>query len=148
MAEKQLQVAQRTGSRLTLFFVDLDNFKEINDALGHESGDVTLKAAAMVLQDTFRQADIIGRLGGDEFAALLMEGNGEQDDITVQERLQANLDRRNQALPAAFPLELSYGIAHLDSKHPCNLGELIAEADQRMYQAKQAKKDNRSQSPG
>lgn len=148
MAEKQLQVAQRTGSRLTLFFADLDNFKEINDALGHENGDVTLKAAAMVLQDTFRQADILGRLGGDEFAALLVEGSGEQDDVTVQERLQTNLDRRNQALPAAFPLELSYGIAHLDPTHPRNLGELIAEADQRMYQAKQAKKAARSQSLG
>lgn len=141
MAEKQIQVAQRTGTRLTLFFVDLDNFKQINDALGHESGDATLKAAATVLQDTFRQADIIGRLGGDEFAALLVEGNGgQQDDITVLERLQTNLDRQNQTLPAAFPLELSYGIAHLDPQHPCTLGELIAKADQRMYQTKQAKK--------
>lgn len=147
MAEKQLQVAQRIGAGMTLFFVDLDNFKKLNDTLGHESGDTTLKAAATVLQDTFRQADIIGRLGGDEFAALLVKGSEEQDDITVQERLQANLDRQNQTLPAAFPLELSYGIAHLDPQHPCNLGELIAEADQRMYQAKQAKKTARTPKP-
>jgi len=144
MAEKQMQVAQRIGTRLTLFFVDLDNFKQINDTLGHESGDVTLKAAATVLQDTFRQADILGRLGGDEFAALLVEGSGDQDDIAIQERLQTNLDRINQTLPAAFPLEMSYGIAHLDPQHPDNLNELIAKADQRMYQSKQAKKAARS----
>ena len=140
MAEKQLQVAQRIGARLTLLFIDLDNLKQINDTLGHEGGDTTLKAAAAVLQDTFRQADILGRIGGDEFAALMVEGNGEQEDITIQERLQANLDRRNQDLPAAFPLGLSYGITHLDPQHPRNLDELIAEADRRMYHAKQTKK--------
>lgn len=140
MAEKQLQLAQRIGTRLTLFFLDLDNLKQINDSLGHEGGDAILKEAATVLQDTFRQVDIIGRLGGDEFAALLVEGNGEPDDVTIQERLQANLVRRNQAFPAAFPLELSCGTAHFDSRNPRQLDELVAEADQRMYQAKQAKK--------
>lgn len=144
MAEKQLQVAQRLGSRLTLLFVDLDNLKPINDTLGHEGGDAVLKEAAAALRDTFRQADIIGRLGGDEFAVLLVEGSGEPDDITVQERLRKNLDRRNQARPAAFPLELSNGTAHFDPAHPRKLDELIAEADQRMYQAKQAKKAARS----
>lgn len=103
MAEKQLQVAQRIGTALTLLYVDLDNFKQINDTLGHETGDVVLKDAATVLQDTFRQSDIIGHLGGDEFAALLVEGHGEQDDVTVQERLQENIAHRNQAFPATPP---------------------------------------------
>lgn len=144
MAEQQLQVAQRTGTRLALLFFDLDNFKQINDSLGHENGDTTLKAAASVLKDTLRQADIIGRLGGDEFAAVLVEGGEATDDAMVHQRLRENLERQNRTLPAAFPLELSYGIAHFDPERPCTLSELIAVADQHMYQAKQGKKASRS----
>lgn len=143
MAEKQMQMAQRTGTWLTLLFIDQDNLKQINDTLGHESGDATLKETAKILQDTFRQTDIIGRLGGDEFAALLVESSEEPDEAKAQGRLQANVERRNQALPAAHPLALSCGAAHLDPRHPRKLDELIAEADQRMYQAKQARKTAR-----
>jgi diguanylate cyclase (GGDEF)-like protein len=144
MAEKQMQVAQRQGIWLTLLFIDLDNFKQINDTLGHESGDITLKVAATVMKDTFRQSDIIGRLGGDEFAALLVEDSGKPDDVTVQKRLQKNLDHWNQPLTADFPLEMSCGTAHFDPAHPRNLDELFAEADRCMYQAKQGKKAAKS----
>lgn len=147
MAEQQLQVALRVGIRLTLLFVDLDNFKQINDSLGHKHGDVTLQAAATVLKDTLRQADIIGRLGGDEFAAALVEGSEASDDTMLNERLRENLERVNRTLPAAFPLKLSYGIARLDPGHPRPLAELMAEADQEMYRAKQAKKAARRPDP-
>ncbi|MDO8944391.1 MAG: GGDEF domain-containing protein, partial [Desulfobacterales bacterium] len=130
----------RIGSRLTLLFVDLDNFKQINDTLGHESGDITLKAAAAVLKDSLRQADILGRLGGDEFAALLAESSNAPDDTSIHDRLRENLTRQNQTLPADFPLELSYGFAHLEPEHPRTLDELLAEADKHMYLAKQKKK--------
>ena len=141
MAEKQLQVAQRIGTALTLLYIDLDNFKRINDTLGHESGDAILKEAATALQDTFRQSDIIGRMGGDEFVVLLIDNDGERDIGVHQERLLANLDHRNRAIPTAPPLELSCGIAPFDPKNPCNLDALIAEADRQMYLAKQRKKN-------
>ncbi len=139
MGEKQMQVAERLGSRLTLLFADVDNLKPINDTLGHEGGDAILKAAATVLIDTFRQADIVGRLGGDEFAVLLIEGSEEANDFTMQQRLQENIDHRNRAFPA-FPLELSTGTALFDPANPCSLEDLIAEADRHMYEDKQAKK--------
>lgn len=139
MGEKQMQVAERLGSRMTLFFADVDNLKPINDTLGHEGGDAILKAAATVLLDTFRQADIIGRLGGDEFAALLIQGSEEANDFTMQQRLQENIDRCNRAFPA-FPLALSTGTALFDPANPCTLEELIVEADRHMYEDKQAKK--------
>jgi len=65
----------------------------------------------------------------------------------IQERLQANLARRNQASSAVFPLEMSCGTAHFDSRNPRKLDELVDEADQRMYQAKQAKKAARRPKP-
>lgn len=147
MAEKQLQIAQRVGTRLTLLFVDLDNFKNINDTLGHEKGDITLKTSAADLKDSLRQADILGRLGGDEFAALLAESSNSPDDRSIHDRLRENLAQKNLTLPADFPVELSYGIAHLDPGHPRTLDELIAAADRHMYLAKQKKKADRSPDP-
>ena len=70
LAEKQLQIARRTGRPDLLLFVDLDGMKRINDEFGHEAGDAALRRTAAVLHAAFRTSDIIARLGGDEFVVL------------------------------------------------------------------------------
>ncbi|MFH0960717.1 MAG: GGDEF domain-containing protein [Pseudomonadota bacterium] len=94
LAEQQIKMANRNKSALTLVYFDLDNFKTINDTLGHAAGDRVLVLAADLLRDTFRQSDILGRMGGDEFVALITD----DDDLgqkSVRERLEENLKNFN-----------------------------------------------------
>src|SRR5262249_23987073 len=73
--DHQMKLAGRAKKKgLYLLFIDLDEFKWINDSLGHEEGDRALVGASHILRSTFRDADIIARLGGDEFVVLLSEG--------------------------------------------------------------------------
>ena len=78
LSQQQLKIAERTKQKALLFFADLDNMKQINDALGHQEGDNALVEVASVLKETFRKSDIIGRLGGDEFAVLAIDATMKQ----------------------------------------------------------------------
>jgi diguanylate cyclase (GGDEF)-like protein len=137
--ELRLTLAQtrRYGTRGALLFLDLDDFKAVNDTLGHRGGDGVLAALAHRLRARLRHSDIVARLGGDEFAVLLPHTDSVQGQALSAQLLEAirshpiDLGDRTVALSAAI------GIA-LFPEHGTTAEELLGNADQAMYQAKQA----------
>ena len=75
LAEQRIKLAKRTGGLLCLLYLDIDQFKCVNDKFGHGVGDAVLQSVAQVLSDSVREADVVGRLGGDEFVALIALDN-------------------------------------------------------------------------
>jgi diguanylate cyclase (GGDEF)-like protein/PAS domain S-box-containing protein len=137
-ADQMLARARRTGGPAALCFLDLDNFKDTNDSLGHEAGDKLLRAVSERLTGVLRSSDTVGRLGGDEFV-ILTEG----PSLTVGPMIVA--DRIRSALRRPFVLEgfeglpitvtASMGIATGDR---ASAQELLRDADIALYQAKAA----------
>ena len=133
--EHDIQKAGRAGQRLALMFIDLDQFKEVNDTLGHDIGDGLLKQAAERLAGCVRAADTVARIGGDEFTVILSE----LDDAAVVERI-ASCIIQTMALPFhvahnAIYVSASVGIT-LFPEDARNADALIRNADQAMYAAK------------
>ena len=139
LAQQQLNLSERTGEVMELFFMDLDGLKPINDALGHQEGDHAIMEAADVLRVTFRRSDIIGRMGGDEFAVFAINA-GDRNKERLVARLHDTLDRFNRASRRKYTLSLSVGAVQYDPEHPISLDKLITGADALMYQEKRGKK--------
>jgi diguanylate cyclase (GGDEF)-like protein len=137
-AEHQLEVAKRSHQPLALMFLDLDGLKQVNDTLGHSSGDGMIAEAAFVMRDTFRASDLIARMGGDEFC-VLFAAESEAAATAAIVRLQAGVDATNAQEGRPFTLAFSAGIAMFDPEEPRTLDQLMAVADQQMYAAKRAK---------
>lgn len=123
-------------------FIDLDDFKAINDTHGHAAGDSVLKAVASRLMECVRDDDTISRHGGDEFLYLLSEVKDEQDLATVAEKILLSIQS-----PCSFPLDnitidttvyASLGIA-IFPKDGATVDALINSADKAMYRAKKSK---------
>ncbi|MFO7529485.1 MAG: EAL domain-containing protein [Marinobacter sp.] len=131
-----VEQANRTEKGLAVLFIDLDEFKPINDSLGHRIGDQLLISVANRLQQDLRAGDTLARLGGDEFVLLLTElGHpGEAEEIAT--RLLALLNKAHKIGKYEFHVSASIGIAihHAGIKDP---GELLQHADMAMYKAKQ-----------
>ncbi len=142
LAEHQLKMADRSNSTLALLFMDLDNFKSINDTLGHAEGDKVLVAAADIFRNTFRKSDILGRLGGDEFVVLITDENDTSEDF-LKARLETSLNEFNSGQSLSYRLSTSVGIAFRRPESPCSLKELLERADGLMYQDKQTKGSHR-----
>jgi diguanylate cyclase (GGDEF)-like protein len=139
LADRQIRIADRSQRGLLTLFIDIDNFKQINDSLGHQAGDKVLQEVANVLRDTFRHSDILARMGGDEFAILAIELD-HKDSETVTGRLRQNLKNRMGRKSGLPQPSLSIGIARYDPTQPCSVDELLGLADARMYAEKRAKK--------
>ncbi|MGZ6544492.1 MAG: diguanylate cyclase domain-containing protein [Actinomycetota bacterium] len=137
-AEHQLKVAKRTHQPIALMFLDLDGLKLVNDALGHSVGDSMITEAAFVLRETFRASDLIGRMGGDEFCVLFAADSYHTAKIALT-RLKNAVDEANAQEGRPFVLSFSAGIAMFDPEDPRTLDELIAQADEQMYERKRAK---------
>jgi diguanylate cyclase (GGDEF)-like protein len=117
-----------------LFYVDLDNFKDVNDTIGHSAGDEALTILTGLIKEALRTEDIVFRVGGDEFAVLL-EGIGIEEALLAAERLRASVEMHIFKFDSrVFPLTLSIGIIEIDGK--LSVGELLSKADAAMYQAK------------
>ncbi|UCD34651.1 MAG: diguanylate cyclase [Nitrospiraceae bacterium] len=136
LAEQQCRLADRIGQKISLLYLDLDGFKNINDELGHEIGDQALTDMAAVLRKTFRASDIVSRIGGDEFAVLLTERTESGIEETVTGHLQKNLNDHNQHAGRPYELLVSAGIAHYNGDRKCSTYDLMREADARMYRHK------------
>ena len=140
LAEQQFRTSMRTRNRLWLVFADLDGLKDINDSFGHEAGDQALREFAQVLRKgSFREADLVARLGGDEFAILATEISRIDGDKVLGRVIEA-VRRANEMPGREFPLSVSAGVAMFDPERPQSLEELIAEADRRMYEAKNSQR--------
>lgn len=125
-APRELARAARSGNPITLVTLDLDNFKELNDELGHDQGDRALRDTAERIRATLRAGDVVARLGGDEFVALLTNS-------TLTGSLAA-IDRLRAATPGREAF--SSGIAVWDRKE--DLSEVLRRSDLALYAAKAA----------
>jgi len=135
---QNLKLASRTGYSLLLFFVDIDQFKRVNDSLGHLEGDAFLICCAEVLKSTFRDSDIIARIGGDEFVILAQE-RAENSSEAIFHRLESALQLLNEKVDSPHKLSLSVGVARFDPQNPVSLGELLSLADREMFERKRAR---------
>jgi diguanylate cyclase (GGDEF)-like protein len=134
---RRIERLDREGLPGTLMFIDLDFFKALNDACGHEVGDEALTLAAQLLRDTVRPADLVARLGGDEFA-LWLDGSDELTAAERGERLRLGAPSYfARELPAGAPnLSMSIGIASRRAGDGEDLEVLIRRADSAMYDVK------------
>jgi diguanylate cyclase (GGDEF)-like protein len=134
---KALSFCARYRMPATLIYCDLDDFKQINDNYGHETGDRVLLHAVTILQDSIRRSDIIGRLGGDEFGILLWNACFEGTEPKI-EMLQTTLaDQPCETLAGPLPISMSIGIAEVQLEDTPEA--LIARADAAMYAQKRAR---------
>jgi diguanylate cyclase (GGDEF)-like protein len=138
--EQLLARNRRAGTDGAALYVDLDEFKNVNDTLGHEAGDRLLLAVAARLTSTLRDADTIGRMGGDEFVVLLDGGELKATPSLVAERLLDVMRQPIELYETRAPLVVntSIGIATGDR---ASAGELLRDADVALYQAKAAGKN-------
>jgi diguanylate cyclase (GGDEF)-like protein len=136
LAEQQIKFARRNSRELVLLFVDMDDFKQINDKYGHQEGDVALQRAARVLRATFRDSDIIARLGGDEFVVLAADTG---TSASIVERLRRSLMERNQSEDYPYNLSFSVGAARFDPEDPPTIQELLHTADAMLYEQKRSR---------
>lgn len=133
-AELEFRRARRLGGApLSLAYLDLDDFKAVNDRFGHEAGDAVLKTVASTIQDRIRSIDLLARLGGDEFAVLLV-GADEAQTRAVIEDVHAQLRERLRKLPGN--VTVSVGAVSLRSDTG-SIDEVMAEVDRLMYSAKE-----------
>nr|WP_218892822.1 EAL domain-containing protein [Duganella sp. 1224] len=129
--------SQRAQSRIALLFIDLDHFKEVNDTLGHQQGDVLLVDAARRIGACVRKSDTVARLGGDEFTVILTElESGEQVERIAQDILNRLLQPFDLGEEQAF-VSASIGIT-LYPDDALDIDDLLKHADQAMYAAKGA----------
>lgn len=122
----------------SLAYIDIDNFKAINDSLGHSAGDDLLKAVAACLKSSLRATDSVARLGGDEYACLLPETKTEEAKKVysiVEQRLTTSMRSHN------WQVSFSVGIVTFETL-PEDVKEAIAITDKLMYSVKNNKKDN------
>ena len=135
LSEQQLKTAQRSGTAMLLSFLDLDDLKHVNDAYGHEEGNVALIGAAKILKNTFRESDIIARIGGDEFVVFPVGTSTDCVD-KILGRLQKALETYNAGNNRGYLLSISAGISFYDPERPCTIDDLLAAADRSMYERK------------
>ena len=134
--QRTLHHSSRSGRSVAVLFIDLDDFKSVNDTLGHQAGDELLAAVALRLSTTHRRGEMLSRLGGDEFAILLEELDDVTDAVIVAERVAAALEPAFVLQGGEHFVSASVGIAVTDSADADPL-ELLRDADVAMYRAKE-----------
>jgi len=133
--------ARRSNSKVALMLLDIDRFKNINDSLGHDAGDILLKAIAIRLNEGVRDMDTVARLGGDEFV-IVLEGIHDLDDVIfVANKLLATLSRPLEISGHSISTTVSIGVS-MFPEDGSDTDELLKNADIAMYKAKEAGKNN------
>jgi diguanylate cyclase (GGDEF)-like protein len=135
--ERELERAQRSGAKLCLMMIDVDQFKSFNDEFGHIAGDAVLAAVAETLRSHLRPTDLIARFGGDEFAVLLPNLDLAHATATAERLREELVTLRAGGLPT--PITISIGVTRA-SIHD-DLNKLVHRADAAMYEAKAQGRD-------
>ena len=133
--DQALRTARRTGGAVCVMLIDLDRFKDVNDTLGHLSGDVLLQEVARRLRAPVRESDTVARLGGDEFGVLATGVATAEGAIVLAEKLREALAEPIAVGGLALEVESSIGIA-LAPDHGADVETLIRHADVSMYVSK------------
>ena len=136
MARTKASVA-RYGTKASLIYIDMNNFKEINDVYGHAAGDAALLHVGEVLKSNVRAADTVGRIGGDEFGVILHRANEDQAQRRVE--IVATMIENK---PVVFdgkplPMSIAFGVAEIHPDH--DIEHTLANADKAMFEHKQSK---------
>jgi diguanylate cyclase (GGDEF)-like protein len=137
LAQIEMRRAQRYRHPLTLAYIDLDNFKAVNDRLGHSTGDRVLRAVTEGICRQVRPADTLARLGGDEFALLMPETDGEAAK-TVLNRIHSSLV--DEMLRNGWMVTFSVGVVTFNEV-PKSVDDMVKMADGIMYSVKTAGKN-------
>lgn len=143
--ESEFQRSFRDGHPTSLFMIDIDHFKVVNDIYGHPVGDRVLKGLTDICRITLREIDVIGRVGGEEFLVMLPETDADQA-FKVAERLRTEVANHvcAQAESGEIKIQISIGISTFNPELRANLTvhqlmrEYVRKADEAMYKAKQA----------
>lgn len=132
LADMEINRARRYKHSFTVVYIDLDNFKTVNDHFGHSTGDALLRSVAHTIRNNIRATDIVGRLGGDEFAILLPETGPEPAEVITRKVQKVNLDvmQKNE-----WPVTFSIGVVTFVSP-PSTVDEMLKISDGVMYAAK------------
>ena len=136
IATKMIALSNRKKRRIAVFHIDIDNFKSINDSLGHDAGDTVLKSVAQNLNNILRQEDITGRIGGDEFAVVLMDLKSFDEAFIIAKKVIDSFKTPLKINNEEVFTTLSLGIAISKDGSESNYSELLKEADMAMYEAK------------
>ena len=138
---QSLRICERENHQLALMLIDLDNFKNINDTLGHQVGDELLQKVAMRLRECVRSSDLVARIGGDEFVVVLPEIETPLTAARVASKIQSNLADNYRIGDHVLYATPSIGISlfPIDGADPCTL---LRNADTAMYHAKSAGRNN------
>jgi len=132
-----LSVSARIKHTLVLGYIDLDNFKEVNDTMGHSVGDQVLRTVGAILSSSVRSSDIVGRVGGDEFAVLLPDTDSKGATMLFDKLHQLLLSEMHRN---SWPVGFSTGVAVFEHL-PRNSDEALGIADRLMYEIKNSTKN-------
>ena len=135
----ELTRAKLSKTTLALIFLDLDNFKSVNDTYGHHYGDKVLRKVGEILNSSVRKGDIVARYGGDEFI-LLIHSKGDLEPERIAKRIKREIEEGLQE----YKISVSYGIA-IYGKDGSSPEELLSVADRNMYKQKIKKKNLKNQ---
>lgn len=141
-AERVLEEPSNQGKIAIICYADLDNLKVVNDEFGHSEGDYALQTISQVLQESFRDMDIIGRIGGDEFISLAVTGS-DCDVDSMKARIEKITKRYNKFAAKPYAIEMSTGIYKFKISGKVDIYEMINNADRLLYQEKIRKKSGR-----
>ena len=137
LAQIEIQRAKRNQRAFTMAYIDLDNFKAVNDRLGHSTGDRVLRAVSDGICQQVRPVDTLARLGGDEFALLLPETDGETAKAVIN-RIHSSI--KNEMLRNGWMVTFSMGVVTFNEA-PKTVDEMVKMADNVMYSVKAAGKN-------
>lgn len=141
LLDKVIRNCEDKSSKVTIVFLDIDNFKEVNDTYGHVEGDRLLQRLAKLIESTIRKTDSVFRCGGDEFVIVFSEGNLEEVR-KVCNRMTNRIKAYNKTGILPYKIGISYGIAQYNKSLYNTPKELIDMADREMYKQKRKKKEN------
>lgn len=138
ITDEILRRAKKKKQHFCLIYIDLDNFKEINDNFGHSEGNVALCVFSNILEQQLNTKSIVARLGGDEFGVLLPD-SFHDDAVDFIRTLKKEISTHNKSSEKMYKLKFSYGIAEFDENKHIDKSKLITEADEKMYVNKRGK---------
>lgn len=135
-----IAAAKRTQTNTGIFFIDLDDFKKVNDQCGHDVGDKLLIEVSQRIQSSVREMDTVGRLGGDEFLIIATNMTSRSDAIQIADSLMDALLKPFKVCDQDIRINISVGIS-LYPDHTEDSEDLVKLADQAMYQSKRKGKN-------
>jgi len=138
VAEHQRVLLERYGRRFSMAYLDLDNFKHVNDNYGHSAGDAVIKTVAGCIAGRIRKTDLAARMGGDEFAVIFTETESERAETAVR---KISEDIAKIMGETGYPVTVSAGIAMYETT-PEDVDSMVRFADSLMYEAKKSGKNS------